>query len=150
MKLDHADIVQEAGEHDLLVVTGLERVGRALQQMSGRGEPLLEEIDQLRLVRHLRQSWVGAHEEVLAGVLRLQRGAALDRDLAVGHVEQHRLGGDLLAEVVHHPLFELVRLLREVQRSRRGLVCHLKLLTLLRLILRRLILRRLALRLIVR
>jgi hypothetical protein len=51
--------VQEAGEHDLLVVTGLEGVGRALQQMSGRGEPLLEEIDQLRLVRHLRQPWVG-------------------------------------------------------------------------------------------
>jgi hypothetical protein len=78
--------------------------------MIHRGEAVLEEVDELRLVRHLRQPRVGAHEKVLAGVLRHQRGAALDLHLAVSHVEQHGLGSDLVVELVHHALFELVRL----------------------------------------
>jgi hypothetical protein len=82
-----ADVVEEARQHDLLLVAGLERQRRALQEMVHRYESVLEEIDQRRLVRHLRQPRIGAHQEILAGIARLQLGAADIVEIAVGHVE---------------------------------------------------------------
>ncbi len=120
----HADVVQKARQHHLLTVPGLARERRALQQVIGGREALPEEIDQLWLLRHLRQPRIGAHQEVLAGILRHQRGAAFHLDLAVAQGEQHRLGRDLLVELEHHALFELVRLFRKGQRLR-GVVRHL-------------------------
>ena len=103
-----ADVVQEAGEHDLFAVAALERMRRALQQMIERGEAVVEEIDQRRLLRHFRQPRIGAHQKIFVRIGGFERRAALHLHLAVGHAEQHRLGGDALAELVHHLLFELV------------------------------------------
>ena len=71
MKPAHADVVQQAGEDDLLRQPGLERVGGALQQMVHGGEAAAEVVEQRRLRRHLRQPRVVAHQHVLAGILRL-------------------------------------------------------------------------------
>ena len=109
---DDRDVVKEAGQHDLLAVPVLERERRALQQMVGRGEPAAEIVDEGGLLRHFRKARVLAHEEELAGVLRLQRGATCHLDPAVGQIAQHRLGDDVL-EFMHHALFELVCALRQ-------------------------------------
>src|SRR5262245_1441532 len=119
-----ADVVKEARQHHLLLVAGLERQRRALQQMVHRHEPVLEEVDERGLVRHLRQPRIGAHEEILARIARLQLGAADVIETAVAHVEQRRFGGDLVVELVHHFFFELVRLLRQSQRLRCGMRSH--------------------------
>jgi hypothetical protein len=85
----------------------------ALQQMRGRGEPRLEEIDQRRLLRHRRQPRIGAHEEMLAGMGGEQSRPLRHLHLAVAEIEQRRAGGDALAQFVHHGLFELVGALGE-------------------------------------
>jgi hypothetical protein len=104
-----ADVVEKARKDDFFTMAGLERVCCALQQVRGGGEPCLEEVDQRRLVRHLRQPRVGAHDEVFARIGCLEGPTVLDLDPAVGHVEQNRLGSDALAQIVHHLFFELVR-----------------------------------------
>src|SRR5262249_43965655 len=70
------------------------------------------------------QARIGAHEEILARIARLQLGAADIIKAAVRHVEQRRFGSDLVVELVHHSFFELVRLLRQCQRPRRGMRSH--------------------------
>src|SRR5262249_44769189 len=67
---------------------------------------------------------IGAHEEILARIARLQLGAADVVETAVAHVEQRRFGGDLVVELVHHFFFELVRLLRQSQRFRCSVRSH--------------------------
>ena len=108
----HADVVQQTGEDHLLRQPGLERVGGALQEVIHGGEAVVEIVEQRRLRRHLRQPRVVAHQHVLAGVLRLQRNAAVVADLAVGEVEQKRLGDDAL-ELFFHLMFELVGTFRQ-------------------------------------
>ena len=56
--------MHQAGEHDLLGHPGLERVLGALQEVTSRCEAVLEEIDQGRLRRHLRQARVVAHQHL--------------------------------------------------------------------------------------
>ena len=107
MKPAHADVVQQTGEDDLFRQAGLERVGGALQQMVHRGKPQTEVVEQLRLRRHLRQPRVVAHQHVFAGILLVQRGAAINADPAVGEVEQQRLADNAL-ELFFHLVFELV------------------------------------------
>src|SRR5207302_3683367 len=80
--------------------------------------------DQRRLLRHLWQARIGAHQEILARITRPELGAADVIKVAVRHVEQRRFGGDLVVELVHHFFFELVRLLRQRQRPRRGVRSH--------------------------
>src|SRR6266481_696266 len=103
---------------------GFERQRRALQEVVHRHEPVLEEVDQRRLLRHLWQARIGAHQEILARITRPELGAADVIKVAVRHVEQRRFGGDLVVELVHHFFFELVRLLRQRQRPRRGVRSH--------------------------
>ena len=64
---EHRDghVVHEARHDDLLIAAGLERVRRALQQMRRGRHAKFEEVEQRRLVGHLRQPRVGAHVEAL-------------------------------------------------------------------------------------
>src|ERR1700736_1236568 len=103
----HADVVQQAGEHHLLAHAVLARELGALEQVLGGGEAAFEEVDQGRLVGHRRQPRVGTHQHVFGGIFLLQPRAALHLDLAVGEIEQHRLGDDAL-ELLGHALLKLV------------------------------------------
>jgi hypothetical protein len=60
----HADVMQQTGQHDLLVLPGLQRVRGALQYVIGRPKTVLEEIDQRGLRRHLLQARIVAHHEL--------------------------------------------------------------------------------------
>ncbi len=119
----HRDVVKETGQHDLLAVAVLYRKCRALQEMVGRGEAILEVVHQRWLFRHRRQPRVRAHVEVLAGVLVLQRRAALHLHPPVGQIAEHRLGDDLV-ELVHHLFFEMIGTLgeRHLAGDLRGIV----------------------------
>jgi hypothetical protein len=63
-------------------------------------------------------------KEMLAGVGGEQRRAAVEFELAVGHLEQHRLGADVLMQSMHHLFFRLVGAFRERQRSRVFVHCQ--------------------------
>ena len=114
---DHADVVQEAGQDHLLVVAVLERVGGALEQMVLRGrEAILEEVEQSRLLRHLRQARVVAHQHVLARIGGRRR--RLGR-VEIARGEQHRLP-DTAVHLRRQVLLKLLGALRERGARREG------------------------------
>ena len=102
------DVVQQAGEDRFFLLALFQRVGRALQDVSRRGEPELEEIDERRFVRHRLE--------------RLQRGrstatrtaAAEDRPCAApdhrlrGRGEPRCFAADCRVERIHHMMLERV------------------------------------------
>ncbi len=114
-KSDDADIVQQAGQHDLLVHAGPDRMPGALQQMIGRAKAVFEEIDQGRPLRHLRQARIVAHQHMSAGVFGHQRRAVREAHIAVGEVEQARFDDDRLVEFAHHLVLDRVGALGQAQ-----------------------------------
>ena len=70
------DVVQEAGEDDLLARPVLLREPRALQQVGGGPEAVAEEIEQGGLVGHARQARVVPHEVALALIRRVRQRRA--------------------------------------------------------------------------
>src|SRR5712691_644389 len=84
---DVADVVQQAREHELLVQPVLPGEPRALEEMGGRPEAQLEEVEQGRLVGHPRKPRIVAHVERLALARRPGHrlpGIALPRDVDDG------------------------------------------------------------------
>ena len=67
------DVVNEAREHELLRQAVLLRQPRALHHVLSRAEAQLEEIEQGRLVRHLRQTRIVPHHHFLARRPRRRR-----------------------------------------------------------------------------
>ena len=70
------DVVQQAREDDLLARAVLLREARTLQHVGGRAEPILEEVEEGRLVGHARQARVMPHQIKLALVVRRGQGVA--------------------------------------------------------------------------
>src|SRR5436190_413248 len=75
------DVVEQAGEDDLLVYAVLLGEPRALHQVLGGTEAELEEVEQRRLVRHPRQARIVAHQVPLA-LVRETRGSRADPQAA--------------------------------------------------------------------
>src|SRR5438105_4823088 len=61
---DDADVVQETGQDNFLGLLAFESMRRALQQMIRRSKAVPEKIDQRRLLRHLLQTRIVAHQQV--------------------------------------------------------------------------------------
>src|SRR5579863_10761341 len=70
-----ADVVQQAGEDDVLAAALEPCMARTLQKMLARAEAQAVKIDELRLVGHLRKPRIVPHQEFFAGVLGLLRRA---------------------------------------------------------------------------
>ncbi|MEI9851702.1 MAG: hypothetical protein WDN24_13620 [Sphingomonas sp.] len=60
-----ADVVEQAGQRDLLAVPIVQRQPRALHDMLDIAEAPLEEVDQRRPLGHRRDARIGAHQELL-------------------------------------------------------------------------------------
>src|SRR2546426_7110452 len=102
------DVVEQAGEDDLLVYAVLLGEPRALHQVLGGTEAELEEVEQRRLVGHPRQARIVAHQVPLALVRR-----ARDRlsRVALSRGVDDRLHDDLV-QLLHHGALGCVRLLQ--------------------------------------
>ena len=114
-KADDPDVVDQAGENDLLVHAGPDRVPGALQQMVRRPEPVFEKVHQGRFLGHLGKARVVAHQHVFPGICRQQRRAVRDAHIAVGELEQTRFDDDGV-EFAHHPVLERVGALGQSHR----------------------------------
>jgi hypothetical protein len=97
------DVVQQACEHDFLGHPCLQRARGALQDMIGRREPQIEEVDQGGLV------WHGRQHRHLAVVLRppwCEEAPGASSNGGVRWCGHHLLPGDRGVEDVAHVVLE--------------------------------------------
>src|SRR5665213_644927 len=115
---DDRDVMQEARQyHFLFQAVLLGEVG-ALQEMLLRTarEAELEKIQQHRLLGHLGQARVLAHEELLSGSLAEGQGL-----LAIGQLEEQRFGDQAVAKLLHLAVLQFIRTFGKGQRFCHGI-----------------------------
>jgi hypothetical protein len=91
------DVVEEAGQDDLLAHPVLLGQSSALEHVIGGPEPILVEVEQRRLLRHARQPGVVPHEVGLPLVRRPRQG--LPRIALSGGVDR-RLDDDQAVQLL--------------------------------------------------